>query len=289
MARTGAPRKPKIEYFLLLRGEQSAERQQEWSRRMKQLAKVLLQAAEGRAAEILAQQAKVSTEDVVQLFLGPRSDDLYWSLRLAGNWELLAGDKRPSIGEVREKLDDLANAYEELALTMCDRAVGYCNDTDDERAGVREEFRLLGFSESEADSFLSEPGESSDRLNRAASDIRGWMYAYPANGRGSLASIIVAEVFAAFFDKARLAAKERNDAETAKLLRVKFARTNDGKGPANSFCRAVESALLALVVRGAPSKICPQGAIGSGWRSAVQELCKFRNASKNQLNDPAVK
>ncbi|WP_339853315.1 hypothetical protein [Roseovarius nubinhibens] len=254
---------------------------------MKELTKVLLQAAHGRAAEILAEQAKVSTEDVVQHFLGPRGDDLYWSLRLSGNWGLLAGDKRPSIGEVRERLDDLASAYEELALTMCDRAVGYCNNTDDERAGVREEFRLLGFSERETEIFLSEPWKSSERLNRATSDIRAWMHAYPANGRGSVASIVVAEVVAAFFDKARMAAEIRNDAETVKLLRVKLARTNDGKGPANSYCRAVESALRALGVRGAPSKISPQGALGGGWRGAVETVCKLRDASTSQQNDPA--
>ncbi len=94
MALTGRPRKPKMDWFRSLRGALSAERQQEWSRRMTGLAKVLLQAAYGRGAEILAQQAEVSTEDAVQHFLGPRGDDLYWILRLAGNWELLGGDKR---------------------------------------------------------------------------------------------------------------------------------------------------------------------------------------------------
>lgn len=279
MARTGAPRKPKMDWFHLLWGGSTAERSQEWSRRVSGLAEVLLQAADGRGAELLAQHAGVSTEDAVQLFLGPRGDDLYWVLRLAGNWELLGGDKRASIGDVRKRLSELANAYDELALTMCDRAVGTCNDTDDERARVREEFRLLGFFSDEVESFLSQPFTSVDRLNRAASDVRVWMYAYPANGRGNVAAIVVAELIAAFFDEARIAAGAGDDDASAKILRVKLARTGDGTGPANSYCRAVENALRALGVRGVPNKKSPQGALGVGWRSAVQEVCDFRDSS----------
>lgn len=286
MARTGRPREPKMEWFLSLRGASSEEREREWAQRMTELAEVLLRAAHGCGAEMLAQQSEVSTEDAVQHFLGPRGDNLYWTLRLAGKWKLLGDDRAPLFGEVSEKLVTLAEAYEDLALTMCDRAVGCCDDIDADRAGILEEFRLLGFFEDETESLLSEPWTSVDCLNRAASDLRGWMYVYPANGRSSVASIVVAELVAAFFDMARISAEETDDAEVAKLLRVKLARTNDGKEPANSYCRAVENALRALGVRGVPSKKSPEGALGGGWRGAVQDLCKFRDASAEQLNDP---
>lgn len=278
MAQRGRPRKPKMDWFVSLRGATSAERKEEWIKLMTDVAKVFEKAARGHGAQVLAMQDEISVEEAVRRFLWPRGDELYWSLRLAGKWKLLEGDKSASISEIRKKMTVLENAYESLALTMCDRAVNHCDYEDAERPTIEEEFRLLGFFDDEIKSLLSEPRIAVDCLNKIITDIRGWMDIYPANGRGSLASIIVAELVAAFFEEADAAAEAANDIQTRKLLRVKFARK--GTIPANSYCLAVESALIALEVWSSPTAGCPKGVLGGGWPRAVQDVCALRGTPR---------
>ncbi|SEN84126.1 hypothetical protein SAMN04488077_1376, partial [Roseovarius tolerans] len=281
MARVGPPRKPKNDWFLLLRGASSAERKNEWMKRITALAKVLENAAQGSGAQVLAIQAGVSVEDAVKSFLWPRANDIYWSLCLAGKWQLCEGDKSASIGEIRKRLTSLDEAYEALALTMCDRAVGHCDNDDVEHLNIEEEFRLLGFLDDEIESLLSEPWTAVDYLNKAITDIRGWMYIYEANGRGSLASIVVAELVAAFFDQANIAMETAGASQASKLLDVKFSRS--GTIPANSYCLAVEGALIALEVWSSPTVGCPKGMCASSDNLGHQSVLSFGGSGSSLI------
>jgi hypothetical protein len=199
--------------------------------------------------------------EAVERWLLTYGRQLQWRLELAGGWQestetrILRSDVRDEIATWGENHQRASNWLRKLAeqpdnKTNRDNASKYLDKLHnvDDHALMKQS--------------IGDPLEAWKQYHCVAVETQTWLDHHDANGGVNLAAREVAKLVAIFFDGARSANLELEDAKTAKRLRVRSARSNDGKEPENQYSRTVAD---ALVVFGLPRE---------SWRRATEAVSK---------------
>lgn len=264
-------------------GTASPDRTVQWRAREAALVDGLLKVSDGNAARALAQrywpflwkdekhkdfeadqcEAQVNApREAVERWLRIYGRQLQWRLELAGDWRLDSTEARNLRSDVRTKIKAWGENHRKASSWLRKLAEQPENATRQKRAA-----RILREIHSEDDlelieQSLSNPAETWAEYSDVADAAGCWLQKHDANGGVNLAAREVAKLVAIFVDQARIAALGVGDAVTAARLRVRCARSSDGKETANEYSHALADALDAV---GLPRESCRRAA---EWASA---------------------
>lgn len=248
-------------------GKASPGRTELWRAKEAALVDGLLKVSNGNAARALAQrywpflwkgekpkgfeadqceaQANAPRE-AAERWLRTHGRQLQWRLELAGDWRLDSTEGRNLRSAVRNKITAWGENHRKASSWLRKLAEQPENATRRKRAA-----KILREIHSEDDlalieQSLSNPAGTWTEYADVADAVGGWLQEHDANGGANLAAREVAKLVAIFVDEARIAALGIGDAVTAAHLRVRCARSNDGKEPANEYSHALADALDAV-------------------------------------------